>query len=78
MSDRRRRAEQYRRKSEECVALAKGATSNKLRAQHYAAAERYLKLAEAEAKLTRRTEGWLRGRFSALFQRPRSETQLAR
>jgi hypothetical protein len=68
---------QYRRKSEECVALAKAAMSNKLRAQHYAAAERYLKLAEADAKLTRRSEGWLRGRFSALFQRARSETQLA-
>ena len=40
--------ESYLRQAEECIALAKGATSNKLRADHYATADRYLRLAEAE------------------------------
>jgi hypothetical protein len=42
------KAEQYLRQAEECIALAKVATSNKLRADHYATADRYLRLAEAE------------------------------
>jgi hypothetical protein len=78
MSGHVRRAQHYRQKSEECVALAKSAISNKVRAQHYAAAEHYLKLAEAEAKLASRSAGWLRGRFPALFQQSRSGRQLAR
>jgi hypothetical protein len=35
----------------ECVALAKAATSNEIRSHHYAIAEHYLRLAEAEEKL---------------------------
>jgi hypothetical protein len=78
MSDYLRRAEHYRQKSEERVALAKAAISNKIRARHYAAAERYLKLAEAEAKSAPRSKGWLRSRFPALFQHSRPGSQLAR
>jgi hypothetical protein len=37
---------------EEFIALAKVATSNKLRANHYATADRYLRLAEAEPTMT--------------------------
>jgi hypothetical protein len=33
----------------ECVALAKTAPTNQLRARHFAAAHRYLQLAEAQA-----------------------------
>jgi hypothetical protein len=44
--------ESYLRQAEECIALAKGATSNKLRADHYATADRYLRLAEAEPTVT--------------------------
>jgi hypothetical protein len=40
---------------EEFIALAKVATSNKLRANHYATADRYLRLAEAEPTMTTRT-----------------------
>jgi hypothetical protein len=36
----------------EFIALAKVATSNKLRANHYATADRYLRLAEAEPTMT--------------------------
>jgi len=46
------KAEHYLRQAEECIALAKVATSNKLRAQHYATADRYLRLAEAEPSVT--------------------------
>jgi hypothetical protein len=46
------KAEQYLRQAEECIALAKVATSNKLRANHYATADRYLRLAEAEPTMT--------------------------
>ena len=77
MSDHLRRAEHYRGKSEECVALAKAAISNKIRAQQYAAAERYLNLAETEAKLASRSGHRLRGRLPSLFQRSRSHPQLA-
>jgi hypothetical protein len=35
------KAERYLRRAEECMALAKAATSNKVRAHHYAIAERY-------------------------------------
>jgi hypothetical protein len=44
--------ESYLRQAEECIALAKVATSNKLRANHYATADRYLRLAEAEPTVT--------------------------
>jgi len=78
MSDHlKKRAARYRRKSEEAIALAKAAISNKARAQHYAAAERYLSLAEAEAKLASRSGLGLRGRFQSLFQRSRAHPQLA-
>jgi hypothetical protein len=43
-------AERYRRQAEECIALAKTAIRNEVRALHYAMAERYLRLAENEAK----------------------------
>jgi hypothetical protein len=41
--------EELRRKIDECVAMAKASTSNKLRAYHFATAEVYLQLCEAEA-----------------------------
>jgi hypothetical protein len=44
--------ESYLRQAEEFIALAKVATSNKLRANHYATADRYLRLAEAEPTMT--------------------------
>jgi hypothetical protein len=46
------KAEHYLRQAEECIALAKVATSNKVRAHHYATADRYLRLAEAEPTIT--------------------------
>jgi len=42
-------AENYWDRIAECVALAKTAPTNELRARHYAAAHRYLQLAEAQA-----------------------------
>ena len=41
-------AERYRQQAEECIALAKTAIRNEVRALHYAMAERYLRLAENE------------------------------
>jgi hypothetical protein len=41
----------------ECVELAKAATSNEIRSHHYAIAEHYLRLAEAEEKLAHRENG---------------------
>jgi hypothetical protein len=46
------KAERYLHQAEECIALAKEATSNKMRAHHYATADRYLRLAEAEPTVT--------------------------
>jgi hypothetical protein len=46
------KTESYLRQAEECIALAKVATSNKVRAHHYATADRYLRLAEAEPTVT--------------------------
>ena len=43
-------AEWYRQQADECIALAKSAIRNEVRALHYAMAERYLRLAENEAK----------------------------
>ena len=44
------RARRYRDWAEESVALAKAAISNELRAQHYAIAQHFHLLAEAELK----------------------------
>ena len=43
------------RKIDECVALAKASTNNKLRANHFAAAQLYLQHYEAEARADRQT-----------------------
>src|SRR5271165_1084102 len=40
---------ELRGKIDECVAMAQAATNNKLRAHHYATAQAYLQLYEAEA-----------------------------
>jgi hypothetical protein len=45
------RTEQYRQEIDECIAMAKASTSNKVRAHHYKTAAHYLHLLEAEAKL---------------------------
>ena len=70
MSDLLDRAEQYRQRAEEFAALAEAETSNKIRANHYASAVRYLQLAEAKSKLAARSDGSLRSRVEALFSRP--------
>jgi hypothetical protein len=41
----------------ECIELAKAATSNEIRSHHYAIAEHYLRLAEAEEKLAHGDNG---------------------
>ena len=51
MSNHLNTAEQYRQWVEQCVAMAKAATSNKMRAHHYATALNYLKLADEAAYL---------------------------
>jgi hypothetical protein len=43
-------AERYRQQADECIALAKNAIRNEVRALHYAMAERYLRLAEDAIK----------------------------
>ena len=43
-------AERYRQQADECIALAKSAIRNEVRALHYAMAERYRRLAENETK----------------------------
>jgi hypothetical protein len=48
------KADYYRQLVDECLALARAATSNEIRAECYAAAEYYLHLAEVEANLA----GW--------------------
>ena len=57
-----RKTESYLRQAEKCIALAKEATSNKMRAHHYATADRYLRLAEAESMVFR---------IAAKFRSPR-------
>lgn len=57
MSNSLTRAQRYRQSVAECVELAKAATSNEIRSHHYAIAEHYLRLAEAEEKLARRENG---------------------
>jgi hypothetical protein len=42
------RSGHYRQQVNQCVAMAKAATSNKMRAHHYATAAHYLRLAEDE------------------------------
>jgi hypothetical protein len=59
------KAEHYLRQAEECIALAKVATSNKLRAHHYSTADRYLRLAEAETTVTNRDALSDRGQIPA-------------
>jgi hypothetical protein len=49
------KADYYRQLVDECVVLAKTATSNEIRAGHYATAEYYLHLAEVEANLADRS-----------------------
>jgi hypothetical protein len=49
------KADYYRQFVDECVALAKTATSNAIRAEHFATAEYYLHLAEVEANLADRS-----------------------
>ena len=44
------RAKRYRDYAEESVALAKAAIGNEMRAQHYAIAQHFHRLAEAELK----------------------------
>jgi hypothetical protein len=51
------KAERYLRRAEECIALAKAATSNKVRAHHYAIAERYVHLAQAEPTVANQGTG---------------------
>jgi hypothetical protein len=46
------RTNYYHQWVEDCVAMAKAATSNKIRAELYAAAEYYSHLAEVEGNLT--------------------------
>jgi type II secretory pathway component HofQ len=51
------KAQRYLQRAEECIALAKVATSNKVRAHHYAIAERYVSLAQAEPKVANQDAG---------------------
>ena len=51
------RMSRYWQRAEECVALAKAATSNKVRALHYANAMRFSQLADLEARLAVRSRG---------------------
>ena len=57
LSDSLIRAQRYRQCVAECIELAKAATSNEIRSHHYAIAEHYLRLAEAEEKLAHRENG---------------------
>ena len=68
MSNHLSTAEHCRQLAEQCVATAKAATSNKMRAHHYATALNYLKLAEAEVKSAPRLDGVLSSRLHALVK----------
>jgi type II secretory pathway component HofQ len=59
------KAERYLRRAEECIALAKAATSNKVRAHHYAIAERYVHLAQAEPTVANQGTGSARDHIPA-------------
>jgi hypothetical protein len=50
MSDRLIGIADYNQKIDECIAMARASTNNRIRAQHYALAEYYLRLFEAENK----------------------------
>jgi hypothetical protein len=50
MTDHLTSAEQYRERAANSVASAEAATSNEIRSHHYAIANHYLLLAEAEMK----------------------------
>ena len=64
------KAERYLRQAEECIALAKAATSNKLRARHYATAERYRRLAEAEPTVNNQDAARIPATFHSLLLLP--------
>jgi hypothetical protein len=49
------KADYYRHVLDECVVLAKTATSNEVRAKYYATAESYRRLADLEANSTGRS-----------------------
>ena len=49
------KADYYRQLVDECIALAQTATSNEIRAEHYATAEYYLHLAKLETNLADRS-----------------------
>ena len=75
MSDPLSTAERYRQQAHEWVAMAKAATSNKIRAHYYASALNYLKLAEAEAKLAPELDGALSSRLQTLVRLSRPISQ---
>ena len=76
MSDHFHTAERYRQQADEWVAMAKAATSNKMRAHYYATALNYLKLAEAEAKkLAPEPDGVLSSRLQTLVRLSRRNSQ---
>jgi hypothetical protein len=59
------RTEQYRQKIDECIAMAKASTSNKVRAHHYKTAAHYLHLLESTLPVTKRL-GLSRANSSAI------------
>jgi hypothetical protein len=69
MTNYQRAVEGYRQKIDECLAMAKTATSNKIRAYHYAMAERYLELEKRESKRASRSASRLRSRLALLLPR---------
>lgn len=78
MSDHFSKAVRYRQQAGQCVAMAKAATSNKIRAHHYAAAERYLQLADKAAKVASfEADGVLSRRLRTLVQLSHPHSQPA-
>jgi hypothetical protein len=72
------RAGRYGQQAAQCVAMAKAATSNKMRAHHYAAAERYLQLADEAAKSASfEADGVLSRRLRTLVQLSHPNSQPA-
>jgi hypothetical protein len=71
------RADHYRQLVDESVALAKAATSNEIRAEHYAAAEYYLHLAGFEANLAGRTASTAKPHCESVgVKQPRPESKV--
>jgi len=71
------RADHYHQLVDECVSLAKAATSNEIRAEHYAAAEYYLHLAGVEANLAGRTAGTAKPHCESVgVKQPRPESKV--